>query len=58
MHAWRRLVDSKEFGRILRTETVMASTPGIPQNDERWKFDLAGMDSATNAINYLQMNQC
>lgn len=41
-HAWRQLLDSKEYGNILRTNAIMTASPAIPGSDIRWKFDLGG----------------
>ncbi|KAJ5591826.1 uncharacterized protein N7459_002195 [Penicillium hispanicum] len=41
-HAWRKMVDSNEYGRILRAEATMTCTPGIHSTDNRWKYEAAG----------------
>ena len=41
-HKWHEILDSKKYGKIVRTDAVMTSGPSIPAPDIRWKFDLAG----------------
>lgn len=41
-HLFRQLLESGEYGRVLRTDAVMTASPGIPHGDIRWKFELAG----------------
>ncbi|KAL2009991.1 hypothetical protein VTN00DRAFT_5798 [Thermoascus crustaceus] len=41
-HAWRQMLDSGKYGKILRTDALMTASPGVPDGDIRWQFDLAG----------------
>ncbi|KAF4220488.1 hypothetical protein CNMCM8980_001192 [Aspergillus fumigatiaffinis] len=41
-HAWRQILDSREYGKIICTKAAMTASPGVPGGDIRWKFDLAG----------------
>ncbi|KIV84261.1 hypothetical protein PV11_00051 [Exophiala sideris] len=42
-HLWRALVESGEYGRqIISTNAKMTASPGVPDGDIRWQFDLAG----------------
>ncbi|GFF38572.1 NAD binding Rossmann fold oxidoreductase, putative, partial [Aspergillus udagawae] len=40
-HAWRQILDSREYGKIISTRAAMTASPGVPRGDIRWKFDLA-----------------
>ncbi|GIK07396.1 hypothetical protein Aspvir_003059 [Aspergillus viridinutans] len=41
-HAWRQILDSRQYGKIICTKAAMTASPGVPWGDIRWKFDLAG----------------
>lgn len=41
-HLFRQILDSGKYGRVLRTDAVMTASPGVPDGDIRWQFDLAG----------------
>jgi len=41
-HAWRQILESGKYGKILRTDARMTASPGVPENNIRWQFDLAG----------------
>ncbi|KAL4756503.1 Gfo/Idh/MocA family protein [Aspergillus foveolatus] len=41
-HRFRALLESGEYGRILRTKALMTASPGVPEGDIRWQYDLAG----------------
>ncbi|RAH43472.1 Gfo/Idh/MocA family protein [Aspergillus brunneoviolaceus CBS 621.78] len=41
-HAFRHILESGEYGRIIRTEAIMTASPGVPKGDIRWQYDLAG----------------
>ncbi|KAL4866704.1 hypothetical protein BDV12DRAFT_187239 [Aspergillus spectabilis] len=48
-HKVRSLLESGQYGEILRTSALMTASPGVPEGDIRWQFDLAGglaMDTA------------
>jgi hypothetical protein len=42
-HLFRQILESRKYGRTLRTDAVMTATPRIPEGDIRWNFDLSGM---------------
>lgn len=42
-HAWRQLLDSKKYGKILATRANMTASPSVPSDDIRWQFDQAGI---------------
>ncbi|KAJ5114521.1 hypothetical protein NUU61_000280 [Penicillium alfredii] len=42
IHAYRKIVDARELGRILRTEAVVTCTLQIPMQDKRWDFNMGG----------------
>ncbi|KAF9454143.1 putative NAD binding Rossmann fold oxidoreductase [Macrolepiota fuliginosa MF-IS2] len=41
-HVFREILDSREYGRILKTDAIMTATPAIPAKDIRWQYDLGG----------------
>ncbi|GAM41890.1 hypothetical protein TCE0_042r15365 [Talaromyces pinophilus] len=41
-HLFREILDSGRYGRVLRTNAVMTASPGVPDGDIRWQFELAG----------------
>ncbi|KAF8159171.1 hypothetical protein B0H34DRAFT_392617 [Crassisporium funariophilum] len=41
-HRFREILDSGEYGKIVRTDAAMTSTPGLPSDDIRWKYELSG----------------
>ncbi|EAW15171.1 Gfo/Idh/MocA family protein [Aspergillus clavatus NRRL 1] len=41
-HAWRQILDSLEYGKILCTKAAMTTGPAVPAGNIRWKFDLGG----------------
>ncbi|KAL1965219.1 hypothetical protein VTN77DRAFT_5973 [Rasamsonia byssochlamydoides] len=41
-HLFRQIIQSGQYGRILRTDAFMTASPGIPDGNIRWQFDLAG----------------
>jgi len=41
-HLFREILDSGEYGSIVRTDAAMTTTPAVPKGDIRWQFDLAG----------------
>ncbi|KAL2424522.1 hypothetical protein ABEF95_011388 [Exophiala dermatitidis] len=42
-HLFRSLLESGEYGKqIVRTDARMTASPGVPDGDIRWQFDLAG----------------
>jgi predicted dehydrogenase len=41
-HLFKSILDSGEYGKVLRTEAIMTSTPETPAGDIRWQYDLAG----------------
>ncbi|KAL4900095.1 hypothetical protein BDW74DRAFT_103557 [Aspergillus multicolor] len=41
-HKFREILQSGQFGKILRTNALMTASPGVPEGDIRWQFDLAG----------------
>lgn len=43
-HLFREILDSGRYGRILRTNAVMTASPGVPDGDIRWQFELSGKD--------------
>lgn len=53
-HLFRQIVDSKQYGKIIRTDAWMTASPGIPDGDIRWQYDLAGGSSmdATYALSF------
>lgn len=54
-HLWRSLVESGEYGRqIISTNAKMTASPGVPDGDIRWQFDLAGgsLMDATYALSF------
>ena len=49
-HLWRKIVDSGEYGRIIRLKVNVTCTPGIPVSDHRWKYEMAGTLRFNSAI--------
>lgn len=41
-HAWRELIDSGRYGKIISTVARMTASPGVPDGDIRWQYGLAG----------------
>jgi predicted dehydrogenase len=41
-HLFRQILESGQYGRILRTDAIMTASPGVPDGDIRWQFELAG----------------
>jgi len=41
-HYFRLILDSGKYGKIISTNAKMTCTPGIPDDDIRWQYDLAG----------------
>ncbi|KAL4805668.1 hypothetical protein BDV18DRAFT_11905 [Aspergillus unguis] len=41
-HKLRSLLQSGQYGKILRTNALMTASPGVPEGDIRWQYDLAG----------------
>lgn len=41
-HVWRQLLDSGKYGTVISTNAIMVASPGVPDGDIRWKFDLGG----------------
>lgn len=41
-HVWRGIIDSGKYGSVIATNSTMTASPGVPDGDIRWKFDLAG----------------
>lgn len=41
-HLFRSILDSGQYGRILRTDAWMTSSPGPPDSDIRWQYELGG----------------
>lgn len=52
-HLFREILDSGKYGRILRTNAVMTASPGVPDGDIRWQFELSGEQLANISV----MNQ-
>lgn len=53
-HAWRSIIDSGRYGQVLSTDAMMTASPGVPDGDIRWQYELAGgsaMD-ATYALSF------
>ncbi|EED24603.1 NAD binding Rossmann fold oxidoreductase, putative [Talaromyces stipitatus ATCC 10500] len=44
-HLFREILDSGRYGRILRTSAIMTASPGVPDGDIRWQFELSGGSS-------------
>lgn len=49
-HAFRHILESGEYGRIIRTEAIMTASPGVPKGDIRWQYDLAGLHSLSSSF--------
>lgn len=49
-HLFREIVDSGKYGRVLRTNAVMTASPGVPDGDIRWKFELSGKELRLSKI--------
>ncbi|KAM5464008.1 hypothetical protein MauCBS54593_007184 [Microsporum audouinii] len=41
-HLFRDILQSNKYGRIIRTDAWMTSSPAIPAGDIRWQYDLGG----------------
>jgi len=41
-HKWRSIIDSGKYGNVLSTDAMMVASPGVPDGDIRWQYDLAG----------------
>lgn len=41
-HVFKEILNSGEYGRILKTDALMTATPAIPSGDIRWQYDLGG----------------
>lgn len=41
-HVFRQILDSKQYGKIIRTDSWMTASPGVPDGDIRWQYDLGG----------------
>nr|KMM64025.1 hypothetical protein CPAG_00377 [Coccidioides posadasii RMSCC 3488] len=41
-HLFRSILESGTYGKIISTDAWMTVSPGIPEGDIRWKFDLSG----------------
>ncbi|EEP78393.1 conserved hypothetical protein [Uncinocarpus reesii 1704] len=41
-HLFRSILDSGKYGNIISTDAWMTASPGIPEGDIRWQFELAG----------------
>ncbi|KAJ3568042.1 hypothetical protein NP233_g5973 [Leucocoprinus birnbaumii] len=41
-HLFREILESGEYGRILKTHALMTATPALPPGDIRWQYDLGG----------------
>ncbi|DAA79442.1 TPA_exp: Uncharacterized protein A8136_0215 [Trichophyton benhamiae CBS 112371] len=41
-HRFKEIVDSKRYGRIIRTDAWMTSSPAVPDADPRWQYDQGG----------------
>lgn len=41
-HLFREILDSGKYGRVLKTDAIMTSTPALPSKDIRWQYDLGG----------------
>jgi predicted dehydrogenase len=53
-HLFRQILESGQYGRILRTDAIMTASPGVPDGDIRWQFELAGgsMMDMTYALSF------
>lgn len=49
-HLFREILDSGRYGRILRTDAVMTASPGVPDGDIRWQFELSGKKFAIASV--------
>lgn len=41
-HRFREILDSGEYGGIISTDSAMTSTPALPADNIRWKYELSG----------------
>ncbi|EGD90299.2 uncharacterized protein TERG_06526 [Trichophyton rubrum CBS 118892] len=41
-HRFKEIVDSQRYGRIIRTDAWMTSSPAVPNADPRWQYDQGG----------------
>ncbi|KAJ9628636.1 hypothetical protein H2203_002538 [Taxawa tesnikishii (nom. ined.)] len=41
-HVWRSIIDSGKYGNVISTVSRMTASPGVPDGDIRWQYDLAG----------------
>lgn len=41
-HLFREIIDSKQYGRVIRTDAWMTASPGVPEGDIRWQYELGG----------------
>ncbi|KAF9477071.1 putative NAD binding Rossmann fold oxidoreductase [Pholiota conissans] len=41
-HRFRQILDSNEFGGIVRTDAAISSITPVPTDDVRWQYDLSG----------------
>ncbi|KAL4924610.1 Gfo/Idh/MocA family protein [Aspergillus undulatus] len=41
-HKFLSLLEAGKYGKILRTNALMTASPGVPEGDIRWQYDLAG----------------
>ncbi|WEW61792.1 hypothetical protein PRK78_007288 [Emydomyces testavorans] len=41
-HLFRSLLESGKYGKIISTDAWMTASPGVPDDDIRWQFDLGG----------------
>lgn len=57
-HRLRQIVDSGAYGGIIGTSAGISSTPAIPKDDARWKYELSGgslisMESVVGLTRYI-----
>ncbi|EFR03400.1 NAD binding oxidoreductase [Nannizzia gypsea CBS 118893] len=41
-HLFKDILDSKRYGRIIRTDAWMTYSPAVPKGDIRWQYDRSG----------------
>ena len=51
-HLFREILDSGRYGRVLRTNAVMTASPGVPDGDIRWQFELSGQKLANISVTF------
>jgi predicted dehydrogenase len=53
-HLFRSILESGDYGNIISTNAKMTASPGVPDGDIRWQFDLAGgsLMDATYALSF------